>query len=203
MPDAPGRRRHDAESPELTSDSTWPKRIAGGRHEFIGFGEAYRQPPDGYAQRVMAGLPAAWSQRNATLAPLKPSGRKQWSGGVRGEDGYLTRLSLHRGHGADRSAAVVEPAEAFRPIQMPRTRMVRRLSVRPFRTFHSRERHAPPRSGDRGLRGSDRLPAHPRTYQGLAEAGARPAAPSDRAGEDRAGERAARRRRAQRARPGL
>jgi hypothetical protein len=111
VPDFPGRRRHDAESPELTSDWTWPKCIAGGRHEFTGFGEAYRQPPDGYAQRVVPGLPAAWSQRNATFAPLKPSGRKQWSGGVRGEDGYLTQLSLHRGHGA----VVVEPVEPSVP----------------------------------------------------------------------------------------
>ncbi len=96
----------------MTPDWIWPKCIAGGRHEFAGFGEAYRRPPDGFAGRVIAGLPGSWTVKNATFAPLEKADRKHWRGGVSGETGYLPRLSLHRDHGASRAPAVLEPQAA-------------------------------------------------------------------------------------------
>jgi len=97
----------------LTPDWTWPKCVAGGRHEFAGFGEAYRRPPDDFAGRVMAGLPGMWTVKNATFAPLEKADRKHWRGGVSGEAGYLPRLSLHRDYGASRAPAVLEPESAM------------------------------------------------------------------------------------------
>jgi len=90
-------------------DAGWRKQMREGAREFIGFGDAYRRPPEDFAARVLPGLPGTWSLRNETLAPLFPHDRIRHSGRAADSDGSLPRLALRRFYGSESLAKSIAP----------------------------------------------------------------------------------------------
>ncbi len=95
---------------DLKSGPTlWRKQMREGAREFIGFGDAYRQPPDDFRGRVLSGLPEIWCLQNQTLAPLFQHDRIRHSGRAADGDGSLPRLALRRGYGSEHLAKSLAP----------------------------------------------------------------------------------------------